>query len=98
MDVDLEVQRGAFFGLVGPNGAGKTTLLSTAVGLLEPDAGSVRVLGENVWPAAGGEGAKQLLGVMPDGLALPGRLTGRAVDLRRGAARPARGGGACPRR
>ena len=79
LDVDLEVQRGAFFGLVGPNGAGKTTLLSMAVGLLQPDAGSVRVLGEDVWPAAGGEGAKRLLGVMPDGLALPGRLTGREL-------------------
>ncbi len=79
VDVDLEVQRGAFFGLVGSNGAGKTTLLSMAVGLLEPDAGSVRVLGEDVWPAPGGEAAKQLLGIMPDGLALPGRLTGREL-------------------
>ena len=52
VDVDPEVQRGAFFGLVGPNGAGKTTLLSMAVGLLEPDAGSVQVLGQDVWPAA----------------------------------------------
>jgi ABC-2 type transport system ATP-binding protein len=31
---------------VGPNGAGKTTLLHMAVGLLEPDAGRVNVLGE----------------------------------------------------
>ena len=36
-DVDLDVEPGAFLGLVWPNGAGKTTLLSMAVGLLRPD-------------------------------------------------------------
>jgi len=78
-DVDLVVARGAFLGLVGPNGAGKTTLLSMAVGLLAPDAGTVSVLGEEVWSRSGGERAKGLLGVMPGGLALPGRLTGREL-------------------
>ncbi|MDT7742685.1 MAG: type transport system ATP-binding protein, partial [Actinomycetota bacterium] len=43
--VNLRVEPGAFLGLVGPNGAGKTTLVSIAVGLLRPDAGSVRVCG-----------------------------------------------------
>ncbi|HYZ56620.1 MAG TPA: ABC transporter ATP-binding protein [Streptosporangiaceae bacterium] len=38
-------------GLVGPNGAGKTTLLNLAVGLLEPTAGTIEVLGGR--PAAG---------------------------------------------
>jgi ABC-2 type transport system ATP-binding protein len=33
-------------GLVGPNGAGKSTLLQLAAGLLEPDSGGIRVLGE----------------------------------------------------
>jgi len=44
--VSLEVPRGSLFGLLGPNGAGKTTLLSLAAGFLRPDAGTVRVLGE----------------------------------------------------
>ncbi|MEE2036810.1 ABC transporter ATP-binding protein [Nocardiopsis sp. CT-R113] len=72
--VSLSVPRGAMLGLVGPNGAGKTTSLSMAVGLLRPDGGTARVLGSDVWsdPIA----AKRLLGVLPDGLALPERLTG----------------------
>ncbi len=44
-EVDLRVDRGDFLGIIGPNGAGKTTLLRLALGLLEPDRGSVRVLG-----------------------------------------------------
>ena len=77
--VDLVVPAGSFFGLVGPNGAGKTTSLSMAAGLLRPDGGTVRVFGRDVWadPVA----AKTLIGVLPDGLALPDRLSGREVLL-----------------
>ena len=39
--VDLEVQPGAFHGLVGRSGCGKTTLLKLAAGLLAPDSGRV---------------------------------------------------------
>ncbi len=75
--IDLSVPGGSFFGLVGPNGAGKTTALSMAVGLLRPDGGESRIFGVDVWrdPLR----AKALIGVLPDGLALPERLTGREV-------------------
>lgn len=75
--VSLTVPRGSMFGLVGPNGAGKTTTLSMAVGLLRPDAGHARILGVDVWedPVR----AKELIGVLPDGMALPERLTGREL-------------------
>ncbi|MEV0232441.1 ABC transporter ATP-binding protein [Nonomuraea sp. NPDC050786] len=75
--VDLAVPQGSFYGLVGQNGAGKTTTLSMAVGLLRPDDGTARIFGADVWsdPAR----AKQLVGVLPDGLAMPERLTGREV-------------------
>ncbi|MGA7296467.1 MAG: ABC transporter ATP-binding protein [Rhodanobacteraceae bacterium] len=43
--VDLEVEQGTVMGLVGPNGAGKSTILRMVMGLLDPDSGSVRVLG-----------------------------------------------------
>jgi ABC-2 type transport system ATP-binding protein len=75
--VGLVVPRGSLFGLVGQNGAGKTTTLSMAVGLLRPDSGAARIFGEDVWAAAGR--AKALVGVLPDGLAMPERLTGREV-------------------
>ncbi|MGH3877051.1 MAG: ABC transporter ATP-binding protein [Actinophytocola sp.] len=72
--VDLAVPAGSFFGLVGPNGAGKTTSLSMAVGLLRPDSGTASVFGVDVWtdPLR----AKALVGVLPDGMSLPERLTG----------------------
>jgi len=41
----LEIPAGHVAALVGPNGAGKTTLLNLAVGLAEPSAGRVTVLG-----------------------------------------------------
>ena len=44
-DCSLELPAGHVAGLVGPNGAGKTTLLELAVGLIEPSAGSIAVLG-----------------------------------------------------
>jgi ABC-type Mn2+/Zn2+ transport system ATPase subunit len=43
--VALEVQFGEALGIVGPNGSGKSTLLKTIAGLLQPSAGTVRVLG-----------------------------------------------------
>ncbi|MFN8122928.1 MAG: ABC transporter ATP-binding protein [Thermoleophilia bacterium] len=48
--VSLRVARGETFGLLGPNGAGKTTTLEMLEGLREPDAGTVRLLGEPPWP------------------------------------------------
>ena len=72
--LDLEVPRGSFFGFVGPNGAGKTTTLSMATGLLRPDAGTAHVMGHDVWSDT--VRAKQLVGILPDGLRLFDRLTG----------------------
>ncbi|MFI6537258.1 ABC transporter ATP-binding protein [Nonomuraea sp. NPDC050547] len=76
-DIALAVPQGSFYGLVGQNGAGKTTALSMAVGLLRPDSGGARIFGQDVW--ADPEKAKALVGVLPDGLAMPERLTGREV-------------------
>src|SRR6267142_545047 len=45
-DTTLRVQPGEFVSVVGPTGCGKSTLLNVAVGLLEPSAGRVEVLGE----------------------------------------------------
>jgi ABC-2 type transport system ATP-binding protein len=75
--IDLDVPAGSFFGLVGPNGAGKTTSLSMAVGLLRPDGGTVSIFDVDVW--ADPQRAKALIGVLPDGMSMPERLTGREL-------------------
>jgi ABC-type multidrug transport system ATPase subunit len=46
--LDLEVPEGGVFGFLGPNGAGKTTTIRCLVGLVRPDAGTVRLLGTDV--------------------------------------------------
>jgi ABC-2 type transport system ATP-binding protein len=46
--VDLEVPRGSAFGFLGPNGAGKTTLIRLLLGLAEPTAGRMRLLGREL--------------------------------------------------
>jgi len=43
--LSFEVPAGIVFGFLGPNGAGKTTAIRTFLGLVEPSAGSARVLG-----------------------------------------------------
>jgi len=46
-DVNLVVERGDFLAIIGPNGGGKTTLLRLILGVLKPDSGTVRLLGEH---------------------------------------------------
>ena len=47
-DVSLDVREGEILGIIGPNGAGKTTLFNLLNGFTAPDAGRVRLLGEDV--------------------------------------------------
>jgi len=46
--VSLEVSSGEVLGLIGPNGSGKTTLLNLIAGTTRPDAGRIRMAGEDV--------------------------------------------------
>ena len=42
--IDLQVERGTFYGFLGPNGAGKSTTIKMLTGLLSPTKGEIRVL------------------------------------------------------
>jgi len=72
-NVNLRVDAGQFFGFLGPNGAGKSTTIKMLTGLLAPTSGSIRILGEDL--AANSADIKRQIGVVPEGMALFGRLT-----------------------
>jgi lipooligosaccharide transport system ATP-binding protein len=61
--IDLALAPGECFGLLGPNGAGKTTTLRLCLGLTEPDAGTIRILGMPVPEEA--RAARARVGVVP---------------------------------
>jgi ABC-2 type transport system ATP-binding protein len=60
--VSLTARRGEVTAILGPNGAGKTTTVSCATGLLQPESGTVRVLGED--PHRAGPELRARVGVM----------------------------------
>ncbi|WP_423251088.1 ATP-binding cassette domain-containing protein, partial [Klebsiella oxytoca] len=47
-DIALDVAQGEFIALLGPSGCGKTTLLRCIAGFLTPEAGAIRIAGEEV--------------------------------------------------
>src|ERR1043166_5980339 len=72
-DLSLQVPSGALYGFLGPNGCGKPTSIRLMLGLLRPQAGSVRLLGHRVpneLPAA-----LARTGVIPDRPHLHGYLS-----------------------
>jgi ABC-2 type transport system ATP-binding protein len=73
-DVNLRVASGQFFGFLGPNGAGKSTTIKMLTGLLAPTAGKIQILGLDFETQV--VEVKRQIGVVPEGMALFGRLTG----------------------
>lgn len=57
-EIDLEVEKGDFIGIVGPNGSGKTTLMKLILGLEQPDSGEIVVNGKN-------RGYQDIIGYVP---------------------------------
>jgi ABC-2 type transport system ATP-binding protein len=72
-NVSFSVAPGQFFGFLGPNGAGKSTTIKMLTGLLEPSSGSIEILGQPFGATA--LDLKRQIGVVPEGMALMGRLT-----------------------
>jgi ABC-2 type transport system ATP-binding protein len=87
--ISFEIRRGEIFGLLGPNGAGKSTTVNMLSSYLPADDGEILIGGR---PVSGGIEIKQLVGVVPQELALYEDLTAvenldffaRIYDLPRG--------------
>jgi len=72
--LSLNVKQGAVFGLLGPNGAGKTTSLRMIMHILEPDEGSISVLGR-----AADSRTQDLIGYLPEERGLYAKMKLREV-------------------
>lgn len=52
-NINLQVEQGAFLGVIGPNGGGKTTLLKVILGLIKAETGKVKIMGEELTEKTG---------------------------------------------
>ncbi len=73
--VSLSIRAGEIFGLLGPNGAGKTTTISMLCGLFHPTQGKVIIDGKPLETSL--ESIKQIIGVVPQDIALYSTLSAR---------------------
>jgi ABC-2 type transport system ATP-binding protein len=73
-NLDLKLKAGEIFGLLGPNGAGKTTTILMLLGLVEPTAGSIEVLGLD--PSRHPLTVKRRVGYLPDAVGFYDGMTG----------------------
>ncbi len=71
-DIDLSLHVGRIVALLGPNGAGKSTLIRCICGRLQPDAGRIRVAGQDPIRQAA---ARAAIGLVPQQIALYPHLT-----------------------
>lgn len=73
--ITLNINKGDVYGLLGPNGAGKTTLISILCGIIPPTSGAARIQGKDVFTNL--TEMKQMIGVVPQDIALYPTLTAR---------------------
>ncbi|NPA91498.1 MAG: ABC transporter ATP-binding protein [Chloroflexi bacterium] len=74
-DLNLRVRKGEVFGVLGPNGSGKTTTILMLLGLTDPTAGEMRVLGFD--PMRQPLSVKARVGYLPDQVGFYDELTAR---------------------
>ncbi len=75
--VNLEIEKGEFFGLLGPNGAGKTTLLKILTGQIKTTEGRAKILGMNIEENV--IEVKKKIAIVPEQESPPSFLTPREV-------------------
>ena len=75
-NLDLTLRQGEVYGFLGPNGSGKSTTILMLLGLTEPSAGEVRVMGHD--PGREPIAVKRRIGYLPESVGFYGDLSGRA--------------------
>tara|TARA_B100000029_G_scaffold509561_1_gene599048 strand:- start:1364 stop:2065 length:702 start_codon:yes stop_codon:yes gene_type:complete len=75
--VNLDIEKGEFFGLLGPNGAGKTTLLKILTGQIKSTNGDANILGMNIEKNV--IDVKERIAIVPEQESPPSFLTPREV-------------------
>ena len=73
--LDLRLEEGEVYGFLGPNGSGKSTTILMILGLTEPTAGTVSVMGHD--PTRNPTAVKRQVGYLPESVGFYGDLTGR---------------------
>ena len=74
-DVSFDIRNGDFIAMIGPNGGGKTTLLKLILGLLKPDRGAIRVMGQSARKAS------PSIGYVPQDVNINRRFPITAMDV-----------------
>ena len=77
-DVSLTVPRGSVYALLGRNGSGKSSLIKVLLGQRSPDAGRVRVFGEDAWTRR--ESLMTRVGVVPEDPDAPRSLSAEQLS------------------
>src|ERR1700704_6812 len=72
-NLNLQIPKGTIFGFLGPNGSGKSTTVKMLTGLLQPTAGAALIAGQSIIESP--LPVKQMIGVLPEDLALFDSLT-----------------------
>jgi Cu-processing system ATP-binding protein len=77
-DASFDVASGEVVGILGHNGAGKTTSMKLALGLIQPDEGRIRVMGEDPC-GRNSNHLRRRLGYLPENVSFYQQLSGREV-------------------
>ena len=75
--INIDIEKGEFFGLLGPNGAGKTTLLKILTGQIKSSEGTAKILGMNIEDNV--IDVKKKIAIVPEQESPPSFLTPREV-------------------
>jgi zinc/manganese transport system ATP-binding protein len=75
-NISFEVDLGEFLGIIGPNGAGKSTLLRVLLGMLQPQEGTVQIMGRGITTVG-----SSLIGYVPQARQIDPETPLRAWDF-----------------